>query len=66
MNICKVGTNNMKFNASALTDFSKRNDNIIVSYNNNFNKNISGFLNKNENRYFTEKNQNLITKENKI
>ena len=66
MNICKVGTNNMKFNAIALTDFSKRNDNIIVSYNNNFNKNISGFLNKNENRYFTEKNQNLITKENKI
>ena len=65
MNICKVGTNNMKFNAIALTDFSKRNDNIIVSYNNNFNKNISGFLNKNENRYFTEKNQNLITKENK-
>ena len=65
MNICKVDKNNIKFNAIALSDFSKKNDNIIFSYNNNINKNISGILNKNENRYFTEKNQNLITKENK-
>ena len=65
INLYKKGKNIMKFNAIALSDFSKRNDNIIFSYNNNFNKDISAFVNKNENKYFTEKNQNLITKENK-
>lgn len=65
-NLNKICKNNLKFNAIALTDFSKKNDNIIFSYNKKYNKNNSDFMNKYENnKYFTEKNKNLITKENK-
>lgn len=59
----KIYKMNKKFNAIALTDFSKKNDNIIFSFNKNktIKKDSSGKINK----YFTEKNNNLITKENK-
>ena len=60
-NIYKINKKNLKFNAIALTDFSKKNDNIIFSFNENIKTDSSRFINK----YYTEKNNNLITKENK-
>ena len=60
-NIYKMNKKNLKFNAIALTDFSKKNDNIIFSFNENIKTDSSRFINK----YYTEKNNNLITKENK-
>ena len=59
----KIYKMNRKFNAIALTDFSKKNDNIIFSFNKNktIKKDSSGKISK----YFREKNNNLITKENK-
>lgn len=65
MNItCKK---NLKFNAFVLSDFGKKNDNIIFSYNEKIKKDNSEFFNKYkyENEYFTVKNKNLITKDNK-
>ena len=65
-NCSKIGKKNLKFNAFALSDFSKKNDNIIFSYNKkNLKKDSSGPINKYAKFYYTEKNKNLITKENK-
>ena len=65
--INKTGKKNLKFNAYALSDFGKKNDNIIFSFNKKIKKDKSEFLNKYkyENEFATEKNKNLITKENK-
>lgn len=65
--INKIGKKTLKFNAYVLSDFGKKNDNIIFSYNKKIKKEKSEFLNKYkyENEYASEKNKNLITKENK-
>ncbi len=62
-NLCNEGKKNLKFNAIALSDFSKKNDNIIFTYNNKKKHDSEYKLNKN--KLLTDKNNNLITKENK-
>ncbi len=62
-NLCNAGKKNLKFNAIALSDFSKKNDNIIFTYNNKKKHDSEYKLNKN--KLLTDKNNNLITKENK-
>ena len=62
-NLYHAGKKNLKFNAIALSDFSKKNDNIIFTYNNK--KKHDNEYKINKNKLLTDKNNNLITKENK-
>ena len=58
------GKKYLKFNAIPLSDFSKKNDNIILTYNTKKNK-INNKTKTNKKKLNTEKNNNLITKDNK-